>query len=52
MDETIKNAISTPGMGAMGVVRALMGNGPARMGSGNKKKRKPPRRKNGRRKKG
>ena len=47
----MKDSISTPGMGAMGVVRALMGNGPARMGSGNKKKKKSSGRKNGRRKK-
>ena len=48
----MKDSISTPGMGAMGVVRALMGNGPSRMGSGNKKKKKSSGRKNGRRKKG
>ena len=50
----MKDSISTPGMGAMGVVRALMGNGPARMGSGNKKKKKKSsgRKTNGRRKKG
>jgi len=46
--------ISTPGMGAMGIVRALTGAGPmSTMGSGKnkKKKKKSTRRKDGRRKK-
>ena len=46
------DSISTPGMGAMGVVRALTGNHPGKMNSGKKKKKttkkKVNRRKNGR----
>jgi hypothetical protein len=49
----MKDSISTPGMGAMGIVRALMGNIPGvTKGSGKKRKKKPSGRKNGRRKKG
>jgi len=44
------DSISTPGMGAMGVVRALTGNHPGKMNSG-KKKKKITRRKGDRRKK-
>ena len=32
------DAISTPGMGAMGIVRALTGNYPGKSGGGKKKK--------------
>ena len=47
----MKDSISTPGMGAMGVVRALTGNSPGKMNSGKKKKKKPSGRKSGRCKK-
>lgn len=46
----MKDAISTPGAGAMGIVKALMGNVPG-VTKGSGKKKKTSRRKNGRRKK-
>jgi len=45
------DAISTPGMGAMGIVRALMGNVPGMKGSGKKKKKKTSKRKKASRRK-
>ena len=45
----MKDAISTPGMGAMGIVRALQGNKPAQKKKS--KKKKTSRSKNGKSKK-